>query len=70
MEGEKPTAPANSGERPLGLDKSAYDMIQFTLLLRSDEEQRDISMFRNTPKPCARCGETHVDLFQFYHHFN
>jgi len=70
MEEKKLTAPANSGENLIGLDKSAYDMIRFTMLIRSDEEQRDISWFRDTPKPCSRCGGIHVELFEFYHHFN
>lgn len=72
MEGIEPTAPESSGGHPRVMDKSAYELINFLLYLKSKDENRSTLMYAETanPRPCRKCGEIHVTLIEFYYHYN
>lgn len=72
MEENEPTAPASSSGQPRAMDKSAFELMNFLLYMRSGEEKRGIIMYIDTadPQPCPKCGEIHLTLTQFYYHYN
>lgn len=66
MDGNEPTAPANTGAQSRDMD----NMIELAIQERSEHEQRDIAIFCTQERPCPNCGETHINIFQFYLHHN
>lgn len=70
MEGNEPTAPASSDNRPRAMAKSALTLLSFYLYMKSKEENRGIIMYTAEPEPCEKCGEVHLTLREFYYHYN
>lgn len=70
MEGNENTAPGGTQGQPTELLKSSFSQMVFADHEKSDDEQRDIVMFHDRPHYCAACCNLHVEIFEFYYHFN
>lgn len=70
MEGSEHIAPENTKGQLPELHKSAFDLIRFAAHLKSSDEQRDIVMFHDQVRPCERCGNKHIEIFEFFNHYN
>lgn len=70
MEGNEPTARANTNNQPREMDKSAFEPIRFLLYMKSQEESRGIVMYVSGPEACRKCGEEHLSVIEFYQHYN
>lgn len=70
MEESDQSEPENFAGLPHEMDKSVFELLRFTHQEESEEEERSILMFCDNVKPCSKCGNQHIELFQFFYHYN